>query len=237
MKLGIMQPYFFPYLGYFDLINRTDQWVVFDTPQYTPRTWMNRNRVLHPEEGWQYVTVAVQKFKRFSSIRSIRVRDAGEACLRITGQLSHYAGKAPFHAQVRDLVRETFARVTTDALADLNVSALAAVCDRLGIAFEPRIFSQMGLSLPEITHPGQWALEISHALGASEYVNPPGGRELFDPEAFSGRGIRLAFTDLPDFAYECPGYEFIPHLSILDVMMWNSPETIREWLVRSAAAC
>jgi len=55
MRLGIMQPYFFPYLGHFSLISSVDKWIVFDVTQYTPKTWMNRNRILHPKTGWQYV--------------------------------------------------------------------------------------------------------------------------------------------------------------------------------------
>ena len=61
MVIGNMQPYFFPYLGYFDLINRCDKWIVFDTPQYIKQGWVNRNRVLHPAEGWAYFGVPVKK--------------------------------------------------------------------------------------------------------------------------------------------------------------------------------
>ena len=64
MRLGIMQPYFFPYLGYFDLINSTDRWIVFDTVQYIRHGWINRNRILHPNEGWQYIIVPIMKAKR-----------------------------------------------------------------------------------------------------------------------------------------------------------------------------
>ena len=57
MRLGIMQPYFFPYLGHFSLIAAADEWVVFDVTQYTPSSWMNRNRILHPVRGWKWLTV------------------------------------------------------------------------------------------------------------------------------------------------------------------------------------
>jgi len=90
----------------------------------------------------------------------------------------------------------------------------------------------MNLALPEITDPGHWALEISTALGATEYLNPPGGRDLFNAAEFSARGIKLTIQEPVEFAYSCPGYKFVPNLSIIDVMMWNSPAEIMRQLER-----
>jgi len=227
MKLGIMQPYFFPYLGYFDLINRTDRWVVFDTPQYTPKTWMNRNRILHPSSGWQYVTVAVSKFERFSPVMDIRVKNLAESRDRIVNQLAHYRKRAPFYTDVVELVQDAFDSTLSDKLVELNTNALRKVCERLGITMKYDVFSRMDLPVPEVTHPGWWALEISDAMNATEYINPPGGKELFDEKAFQERGIRLSFTEVPEFLYDCAPYEHVPNLSILDVMMWCSPERIK----------
>ena len=78
MKVGIMQPYFFPYLGYFDLINRVDKWIVFDTPQYIRHGWVNRNRILHPHQGWQYIVVPLKKHDRDTSINQIETADPTE---------------------------------------------------------------------------------------------------------------------------------------------------------------
>lgn len=230
MKLGIMQPYFFPYLGYFDLINRTDRWVVFDVVQYVPKSWMNRNRILHPTEGWQYVSVPVVKH-RDSLIKDVRLVNPDEARRRVLGQIEHYRhGRAPFFEPVRDLIDRSFSRARSDRLRDLNATGLALVCEYLGIAFSPAIFSESGVELPPIDHPGKWALEISSAMGASEYVNPPGGKELFDERAFSDRGIRLTFTELADFTYPCGSYEFVERLSIIDVLMWNEPKAVKAQL-------
>ena len=78
MKLGIMQPYFFPYLGYFDLIHSVDKWVVFDTPQYIRHGWVNRNRILHPESDWQYIIVPLKKHPRNTPIKEIEIADGIE---------------------------------------------------------------------------------------------------------------------------------------------------------------
>ncbi|MBI1731271.1 MAG: WbqC family protein [Gammaproteobacteria bacterium] len=232
MRLGIMQPYFFPYLGYFELMARTDRWIVFDVVRYSPKTWMNRNRILHPTRGWQYVTVPVIHAADML-IRDVRVVDRPAAAERILGQMDHYrVRRAPHFSEVRELVRGALLGGDSDLLRDVNVRALALTCACLGIDARLELLSGMDLALPEITAPGGWALEISSALGAAEYLNPPGGRELFDPEAFAARGIRLSFTELREFGYDSRPYPFIPHLSILDVLMWNEPQRVHEFLCR-----
>ena len=77
----------------------------------------------------------------------------------------------------------------------------------------------MNLPLPEIRHPGQWALEISSLVGAEEYINPPGGKEIFKEQEWNERSIQLRFIDIPHFEYSCKPYCFVENLSILDVLM------------------
>lgn len=226
MKLGIMQPYFFPYLGYFDLIRSVDRWVVFDTAQYIRHGWVNRNRVLHPSSGWQYVLVPLAAHARETPIREIRVHPEGRWKDRIVAQLAHYKKRAPHFRQVIDLVRSCLAPGES-LLSRINVTALARVCEYLGIPFRPEVFSEMGVTLGPVTGPGDWALRISLALGAFEYINPSGGRELFDPAAFAGAGIRLTIREFAPPEYPCRGYRFEPGLSIIDAMMWLSPDEIR----------
>ena len=225
MIAGIMQPYFFPYFGYFDHISRCDSWVVFDISQYTPKSWMNRNRILHPSHSWQYIHCDVHGSQNMSTC-SVKACNIARVRERILGQLVHYKKHAPHYHAVIKLIKQSFDSVQTDSLTAVNTSGLSAVCKYLGLAFNPIIASQANFSLPHIAHPGQWALEICSLLGADVYLNPPGGRELFRPQEFASRGIRLGFTRVPDFRYACEPYSFEPCLSILDVLMWNSPEKI-----------
>lgn len=230
MKLGIMQPYFFPYLGHFDVINQTDRWVVLDATQYVPKSWMNRNRILHPTRGWQYMTVPVHHHDR-CPINDVTLVDRDAACRRILGQIEHYRrGRAPFFGAVRELIESCFAGVEAETLVALNVRSLALTTSYLGIPFDYTVFSEADIVPTAGMVRGDWALEISTALGATEYINPPGGRGLFDAAEFAARGIRLAFTDMVDFRYPCGRYAFVEHLSIVDAMMWNPPEAIRAYL-------
>lgn len=225
-----MQPYFFPYLGHFALIAAVDQWIVFDITQYTPRTWMNRNRILHPQEGWQYITVPLANSSNSIKIHEAKVLNPFEAKASIVGKLSHYKKKAPYFNAVNTLVNEVFDSTTDDLLVQLNVQGLAAVCHYLNIPFEYQICSELGLPLPDNLGAGEWALEICSLLGASGYINPIGGQDIFDPAAFARRGISLHFAQSKEFIYSTTPYQYIPNLSILDVLMWNSPSIVSEAL-------
>jgi len=229
MILGIMQPYFFPYLGYFDLISRCDSWVVFDSCQYTPRSWMTRNRIAHPTKDWMYFRCDVHGSQHMA-ISEVELADPDKTRRTLLGQLTQYKKSAPFYRDVIELVKTSFESLPSPSLTDMNVSAMAAVCAYLGIHFAPVIASQENFELPPVCHPGQWALEISSVLHADMYINPPGGKDLFRPEEFSERGIGLAFTRVPDFEYDPAPFTFVPSLSILDVLMWNSPEQVRAQL-------
>ena len=228
MTLGIMQPYFFPYLGYFHLMNRADRWIVFDTAQYIRHGWVNRNRILHPTKGWQYVSVPVRKHARETPIADIRTADDRPWRRQVPAQLEHYRRTAPHYEATVALVREVLEE-GTDSLARINVAGLAAVARRLGIDVELEIFSAMDVELGPIAGPADWALRISEAVGATRYVNPPGA-DFFDPAAFSASGIEFRQLSLPPLRYDCPGYQFEENLSVIDVLMWNEPSTIKAHL-------
>jgi hypothetical protein len=85
----------------------------------------------------------------------------------------------------------------------------------------------MSLSFPTEMEAGDWAPEICRLVGATSYLNPIGGKALFDPNKFDDFGVSLAFLSMAEFKYDAGPFEFVPHLSIIDVLMWNSPEAVR----------
>lgn len=229
MRIGIMQPYFFPYLGYFELIEKTDIWVIFDSVKYNARSWMTRNRILHPDNGDQYIGVPVVKAPFGTRLRDVILVDKPKAQQKIERQLAHYRKHAPYFDEATHVVRQAFSQSTGDRLVDINISTLKSVCDYLGIFFAPISYILPNLE-DNIAHAGQWALKISEYFNATEYINPPGGRMLFDPLEWRRTGISLRFTQLKPLEYNCKPYQFVENLSILDVMMWNSPQEIRNYL-------
>ena len=228
MRLGIMQPYFFPYLGHFALIANVDSWVVFDVTQYTPKSWISRNRVLHPAAGTNWINVPLKNSTRSIKIHEAKIFDLNETARSTIGKLSHYRHRAPFYRQVEELVKATFAACgDDDSLVNLNVNGLAIMCEYLGIPFQRQICSQISLPFPPEMGPGDWAPEICRLVGATSYLNPINGKTLFDLKKFDDIGVSLVFLSMAEFRYETKPFEFIPHLSIIDVLMWNSPESIR----------
>ena len=229
MKLGIMQPYFFPYLGYFALIKHTDQWIVFDTPQFIRHGWIERNRILKPGEGWQYIMVPLEKHSRETAIKDIRIKQSIDWRRKILAQLEHYKRKAPYYSIVIKLIKQTI-YLDTNSIVELDVNALSIICEYLNIKFSYKIFSESDIKINNVNAPDEWALEISKAYSAKEYYNPPGGEEFFDKRKYKRSKIELKFLKLSSQEYNQQCNIFEPGLSIIDVMMFNSADEINHIL-------
>ena len=176
--LGIMQPYFFPYLGYFDLINCSDQWIVFDIVQYIRHGWMNRNRIHHPKEGDLYIVVPLKKNTRDVLIKDVIIFEDQKWKTKILSQLNHYRKKSPYFKETYAFVEDCLS-IDEKFLSRFNAMILEKTCSLLGINFKYEYFSEMDIELGELDGPGDWALRISEVLGAKEYINPPGGEAIF----------------------------------------------------------
>lgn len=229
MRLGIMQPYFFPFLGYYSLIKNTDRWIVFDNVQYIRHGWINRNRILKPSEGWQYIIVPLAKHSRDVIIRDIQISPNMDWKSRLLGQLAHYKNKAPFYRETIDMVYQAL-DINTSSIRDLNIHVLEITCKYLGIKFDYMISSELGISIETIQSPGVWALEISKHLGASYYLNPIGGKEIFDSDKFNNSGITLEYLNLELKPYLQKRKDFEPGLSIIDFLMFMPHNEIDEYL-------
>ncbi len=229
MRLGIMQPYFFPYLGYFSLIRHTDRFILLDVVQFIRHGWIERNRILKPQEGWQYIQVPLVKHAREARIDEVKIR-VGEAWQsQILRQLEHYRKKARYYPEVIAFLETAFS-FRTESIADLNAHLLGETCRYLEIPFTREVFSEMGLPIAPVTAPDEWALNICKALEADTYINPPGAVELFDPGKYAQAGVRLQFLQNRLSPYAQGGRPFQEGLSIIDVMMFNTPAEIRRML-------
>ena len=230
MKLAIMQPYFLPYLGYFSLIKHTDEFILFDTVQFIRHGWIERNRILKPSNGWQYIMVPLKKYSRETIIKDIEINNDQQWKEKILAQLQHYKKQAPYFSNVIDILNEIFSKEYA-TIVDLNLASLKTVCNYLGINTPIQVFSLMNIDIEPANAPDEWALNICKALGnVDEYWNPPGGQSFFDRKKYENAGINLKFHSAILTDYDQKRNVFEPGLSILDVMMFNSIEEINKML-------
>jgi hypothetical protein len=225
MTLGIMQPYFLPYLGYWQLLARVDMFVVYDNIQYTKKGWINRNRFLRDGQP-AYFTVPLKKASDFLDIRDREVAadfDRG-GLLRL---LAAAYRRAPQFDTVFPLVERVVQSPMVN-LFDYIHHSLIETAGFLGIRTPVVVSSAIAADRAPASE--QRVLAICRALGADRYVNPIGGQALYSGTAFAAASIRLEFlqSQLPE--YPQFGTPFVPGLSIVDVLMFNSRDAVREML-------
>jgi hypothetical protein len=228
-RVGIMQPYFFPYFEQFRLIAACDQWVVFDTVQYTRKSWMNRNRIVNREKGWAYVSVPVQHTGLETLVMHARLDESQRWRDVLLGRLRVYEREAPRYRTVRQLVGDAIA-APAESLAVLNARLLGEVMRYLGIGTPLVMASALDARLPQDCAPGEWALHLSLHLGATEYRNAAGGVALFDPALYARHGIELSFHQPIEMRYATGSLPFTEGLSVIDTLMWNEPGQLQDWL-------
>lgn len=229
-KVGIMQPYFFPYLGYFSLIKHTHKFILLDSVQSIRHGWLERNRVLRQDGGWLYIRVPLVKHSRATPIKDLLIDDRQPWRSKLTAQLQIYKRIAPHYRAVIDLVSGALAQDFT-TLVSLNKATLEAVCSYLHIRRRLPLFSELDLDIEPPSAPDEWALNICRAMGdVSEYWNPPGGRAFMDASKYEAAGIRLRFHAVRLQEYDQRRQPFEAGLSIIDVLMFNSVEEVNTML-------
>lgn len=226
MKVGIMQPYFFPYIGYFSLIHAVDHWVVFDEVQFIRHGWIERNKVLNSNLQTSYVKVPLQKRSRETLIKDVKINYNPDWKKKIFDQLTSYKNKAPRYNETIEFLNESL-KEDFLTVSELNIHLLSSVCEYLGLSFNYSIYSEMSLNINDkIQHPGQWALEITKSLGGNTYINPMGGKDLFSKSEFDNSNIKLLFCKNNLTPYHQFNKEFQEGLSIIDVLMFNSKNSV-----------
>lgn len=222
MKLAIMQPYFFPYIGYFQLIAAVDMLVVYDNIKYTKKGWINRNRMLQNGKDVMFSL----PLKSDSDYLDVCERELA-ADFNRDKMLSQFMGayrRAPYLARTFPLIEEILKYEDTNLFRFLHHSIVKS-CDHLGIATEIRVSSSIATD-HELKNQDK-VLALCEAGGASTYINTSGGAELYSKETFREKGIDLKFIRSTPFEYAQFGDAFVPWLSIIDVLMFNSINTIQ----------
>ncbi|WP_057760884.1 WbqC family protein [Cytobacillus praedii] len=229
MKIAIMQPYLFPYIGYFQLINAVDTFVIYDDVQFVNRGWINRNHILVNNEKSMF-TFSLKKDssrlkinERFFSMHFKSDRDA------FLKKLSSNYKKSQNFVDVYNLIEEILdAMDHAEDISKLIVRSLQRICDYLKIHTPFVVASELEIN-PEARGENR-IIEINKHLNSTQYINPIGGIELYSSEHFLNHNINLQFLKPRLTKYRQLKDEFTPWLSIIDILMFNSKEEISEML-------
>lgn len=224
-----MQPYFFPYLGYFQLLHAVDLFLLYDDVQYITRGWINRNRILL-NGAPAYITLPLDAAPLTANIneRILAGQELSRTQAKMLGQLHAAYRQAPYYPAVRSLVEAAFSCPDLQ-LEVFLANALAVTCRYLGIATPMQLSSITDKQ--DAGKAGQYrTIAACRALGADTYINPIGGTDIYDRALFVENGITLHFLKTQPYSYHQGVTPFVPHLSILDVIAHNPPEQIQAWL-------
>jgi len=223
-----MQPYLFPYLGYFQLINAVDAFVILDDVQYIKQGWINRNQILvHHKSKMFTLPVKRDSYARYINERYYNDTTFDADKKSILDLLYHAYKRAPYFSDVTELIHEIF-DITNLNVAEFNTHSLSVICDYLGIDARFIIASRMGRRRD--LNREDSVIAMNRLVGAECCLTPIGGKELYSKNAFRRQGVDLWFLEMNDISYPQFGPRFVPSLSIIDVMMFNSQERIGELL-------
>ncbi|MEQ8414716.1 MAG: WbqC family protein [Imperialibacter sp.] len=230
MKVAIMQPYFLPYVGYFQLINAVDKFVIYDNIEFTKKGWINRNRFL-VNGGDEFFTLPLKKDSDYLQVKERLLADSFESDrAKILRKIKEAYRKAPFADKTYPILEDIF-NYQSKNLFDYILNSVRIVCNQFGIQTEIVISSSIDIN--HQLRSESKVIEICKKIGASAYINPIGGVELYSSSKFALDGIELSFLKASPFEYSQFQNAFVPWLSILDVMMFVSVDEIVDRLINN----
>ena len=230
MTIAIMQPYIFPYIGYFQLIYASDVFVFYDDVNFINRGWINRNRILL--NGTDHmITVPCKDASQNKLIKDIEVLNDPKAVNKLLTTIKTTYCKAPFFVSVFPIIEEVLSTAMHPLLADVptNIAGMAAhsvlkICDYLGINRTFR-YSSLEYNNRELKKADR-LIDICHVEGIKHYINASGGKAIYTKEYYAEKGVELDFLNSQKYEYTQQNNAFVPWLSIIDVLMYNSIDDI-----------
>jgi len=227
--IAIMQPYFFPYIGYWQLLAMADVFVVYDDGLYRKSGWIHRNRMLG------YGSPIIISTDILSKSCNRRINETKRAINpfqveKLLRSLTLRYSKAPHFGSAMQVI-EPLLRSTEPDLVKYLVAAMRGVMGYLGI--ETPLYLSSEIPKDGLDGVVDKVERICKTIGITNYVNPPNGEAIYDRKDFELRGLKLQFIHRDaDITYRQFGNDFFPDLSIIDVMMFNTPAEIRSMLTR-----
>ncbi len=222
-----MQPYIFPYIGYFQLINAVDVFVFYDDVNFIKKGWINRNQILVNEKA-NLFSVPLSKVSQNKLINEIKLAIDEKWIKQFYNTIEHSYRRAPFYQDTFELIHYVF-EGKHQTIADLTIKSIEQISKYLNIStiFE-RSFEKYADT--KGMEKADRLIKISQLCGASEYINPSGGQKLYNKQYFKKHHIDLFFIQNKIVSYPQFAANFVGGLSIIDVLMFNSKEHIKDML-------
>lgn len=225
MIVGSNQPYLFPYIGYWQLMNLSDVYVISDSMQYIKKGYVNRNYILLNGQRHRF-SLEVQGVHGESLINEVNV---GKNARKILSTITHAYKKAPKYDEVFPVIESILINEEKN-LAKYLGNSIKLIANYLDMNTEFIYLSELqgetSLKAQDRT------IDICKRVNATQYINAIGGQDLYDKEDFQKHGIQLSFLKTNEIVYKQYFNEFIPYLSIIDILMFNSKEDTKTFLTQ-----
>lgn len=224
MRLAIMQPYFMPYIGYFQLINVVDEFVLYDNIEYTKKGWINRNRILVNGKD-EYVSISLKKDSDFLYVNQRFLSDSSLAEMnKILKKIGEVYRKAPHYTQTMSLLNDIFLYEEKNLFEFIKHSILKTLTF---LNIQTSIVISSTIPIQHHLKSEEKVLAICKNRQAQTYINPIGGLTLYSHATFKQNQINLQFIKSNHFQYPQFNNEFVPWLSIIDVLMFNGVDKVK----------
>lgn len=249
MILAGMQPYFMPYLGYWQLINAVDKFIVYGYLNFIQRGWINRNRILQNTGEMLYITIPIKnKYSSSLLISEAQICNSQDWSYKMLRTLSFNYKKAPFYDEIYPLIEKLLSK-RYEALMSIIVESICNIADFLDIDtiidYDNERFLDLEEKLTRIENDYSVLpdlemkkpekkmariIEICRMENSQHLINAIGGMGLYDKKEFEQYGIKLEFIKMNDISYPQFNHDFVPNLSIIDVLMHNGKEGTKKLL-------
>lgn len=226
MKIAIMQPYFFPYLGYFQLIQSVDNFVVYDDVNFIKRGWVNRNNILLNNKA-QLITIPLLASSQNKLIKDIEIVREDKWKVNLFKTIEQAYRRAPYFTPTLELL-ESVVFSNTDSISELNIQSIKQTLKYLNI--EKKLITSSKKYDNDHLKAQERILNICLIEGSSHYNNLPGGMHLYDKAIFEEHGIVLNFIEPTFKNYKQFNNEFVSGLSMIDILMFNKKEDVKQML-------
>ena len=225
MKLGIMQPYFLPYIGYFQLIQLVDIYVIADDLNFIKNSYIKKNSIL---DNGAPALISLQLIGA-SQNKLINEIEVGDNVDKLLTAIQRRYSKAPYFKDVFPLLQTILSSKEKNLARFLGYS-LMEISSYLGIQTKFLYSSEIEKN-NDLKFDAR-IKDICKSVGSEHYINAIGGKELYNKDEFAKEGIKLSFIDTKNIEYKQFDKAFVPNLSIIDVMMFNSKEECMDLLQR-----